>query len=407
MSPKPDPLKNWCQKLLAVLLLAAASSNAADAQSHLQKETPQLAPTITAVQNNTATGAHVTLKGEVDVLGSYCEAVGLKLSSLKVPAVVEQVQSNSASFAANIAKNDKVLSAKVVDSRLCLLIERNGQKYQATIDPYRTLRPQTDGRDRHLSANALLSRGSFHARHPQLGGAHPFTAQIVAQIGPAGITQRRYPNCWFEASLAAVAATPDGQQTIASMISQNSPGNYIVVFPDSPQQFEVTSIDLAQFKIHDQAEWASIIECAEVKRYPDNVAEDDPRFNRPKIKKGLEMLTGENVQFTRPDECSEQQLQEIIEKSLDAGAPVVVATKSPAEDGGLPTMLTPNHAYSIIAFDRGSGLVTARNPMGTNSAFAKGTNPASTEFHYLDGGFVQMNLHALQLYCRFIAWPTN
>jgi len=40
---------------------------------------------------------------------------------------------------------------------------------------------------------------------------HPFTAEDIAHDGAHGIDQSRYPNCWFECSMSALAQLPRGQ----------------------------------------------------------------------------------------------------------------------------------------------------------------------------------------------------
>ncbi len=74
------------------------------------------------------------LYGKVDILNSTCADVGIKLSSKMLPATVESVQLGSLAYHANIAKDDKVLSAEIKNDKFCLSIERNGQKYNAEIN---------------------------------------------------------------------------------------------------------------------------------------------------------------------------------------------------------------------------------------------------------------------------------
>jgi len=76
--------------------------------------------------------------------------------------------------------------------------------------------------------------------------------------------------------------------------------DYRVVFPEDGGQFAVSPQDLLRLQLRDRATWAAVIECAARLRYPDNDAADGPQVNRPKIKTGLDLLTGTDSQFVRP-----------------------------------------------------------------------------------------------------------
>jgi hypothetical protein len=73
----------------------------------------------------------VLLQGSVDIIDTSCRAAGIELSSKKLPALVENVRLGSPALYAGIEKGDKVISAEISDTRLSVVIERNGQKFSA------------------------------------------------------------------------------------------------------------------------------------------------------------------------------------------------------------------------------------------------------------------------------------
>ncbi|MBX9690189.1 MAG: hypothetical protein K2X27_25985 [Candidatus Obscuribacterales bacterium] len=90
------------------------------------------------------------LYGSVDIINAACSAVGIKLSSGILPASIDTVKLGSTAYYSGVSKNDRVLSAKVENNFLNLLIERNGKKYMAKLDTT----PQT--RSRSLPAGTTF-----------------------------------------------------------------------------------------------------------------------------------------------------------------------------------------------------------------------------------------------------------
>jgi hypothetical protein len=90
---------------------------------------------VLAVENRIANVPRTTamLHGQVDIIVSSCSAAGLTLSSLTLPAVVEKVRLGSSALYAGVEKGDKILSAQKTDKKLCVLIERKGQKFYAQL----------------------------------------------------------------------------------------------------------------------------------------------------------------------------------------------------------------------------------------------------------------------------------
>jgi hypothetical protein len=216
------------------------------------------------------------------------------------------------------------------------------------------------------------------------------------------VDQGHNPNCWFESSLAAVAELPKGQQMIANMIGRDQ-SDLLVTFADDRQSYKVRPGDVAANRLRNRAQWASVMESAELARFPDNDPAYSPQIDKPKIIRGLEMLTGRQVFHGRPDQYSTDNLAALIQKCLSRHQPMVVASKSPGERGPVPELISPNHGYSILRYDAGSRMVTLRNPHGRENAAAGDQGGV----RYLADGIVQMDIPTLQTYYRFIAWTED
>lgn len=77
--------------------------------------------------------APIKLFGKVDIIGSSCAAAGITLSSNTMPATVDKLRLGSPAFYANIRKSDRVLSAKIDDNKLNLILERDGKRFTARL----------------------------------------------------------------------------------------------------------------------------------------------------------------------------------------------------------------------------------------------------------------------------------
>lgn len=89
-------------------------------------------------------------------------------------------------------------------------------------------------------------------------GDHPFSAAQVARDGAKGIDQGANPNCWFEASMAALAELPRGQRLLASMITYGGNGMYVVRFPGDGEEYKIDEQTLDRHGVRDTAQWASL-----------------------------------------------------------------------------------------------------------------------------------------------------
>lgn len=84
-------------------------------------------------------------------------------------------------------------------------------------------------------------------------GTLAFTPQQIAKDGASGIDQTINPNCWFEASVSALAELPRGQRLLASMIKIDSDDTYLVRFPGDGVEYKITELDLKRVGVKDKA----------------------------------------------------------------------------------------------------------------------------------------------------------
>jgi len=94
--------------------------------------------------------------------------------------------------------DDIILFAKPAEQKLILTVQRNSTVYTAEI-------PLSDS-----SANLHKVGVSTNRLNPT-SDSHPFSLQEIAFEGASGVEQGNYPNCWFEACLAALAQLPRGR----------------------------------------------------------------------------------------------------------------------------------------------------------------------------------------------------
>ena len=319
------------------------------------------------------------LRAETDSFASFCGRAGITLSGTKPPSVVLKVDYGSFAFWAGIQKDDRILSADAQQN--AIMIERNGRQYCAQL-PASAGAVNLQGRQLAM-ASAVPKFSSETAASNVPSSSQPFLPEAIARLGPNAVRQGSAPNCWFEAAMSAVSMSPKGQKLISQMISKNSTDSFRVQFPHDPQSFVVTGGDMARYGILDYDQWASILECAEREKFPDNDASEGPQVGIPLIYRGLCVLSGTEARFERPDNMSLGSLSALISSALSAQRPIIMATKSPQENGHLPQIVMPNHAYTILKFDSASGKLVLRNPYGS---------------------IEEVLLQDVPLYFRYISW---
>jgi hypothetical protein len=354
-----------------------------------------LTPAFALSGNASAPQQKFKLRAEIDTVASMCAGAGISIANSKLPAIALKVDYGSPGYWAGIQKDDRILSVDV--SKNEILIERDGKQYCARLDtaaanvPLRANQSNSaiPGNQFPSSipasqiASAIPATGPVKIPSNLADGNHPFSPQAIAEVGPNAVHQHGAPNCWFEASVSALAATQKGQVLLSQMITKNSNESFTVHFPNDPQSFTVTDQAIAQYRIQDVTDWARIIQCAERQKFPNTDASEGVRIGIPLIYRGLSVLTGTEAHFKRPDEMSAGEISTLLSHSLAASRPVVLASKSPQENGHLRQIVMPNHAYAVLAFDPSTETLTLKNPYGA---------------------IERINLNQVPQYFRYISW---
>ncbi|MCW5821373.1 MAG: hypothetical protein KIT34_01140 [Cyanobacteria bacterium TGS_CYA1] len=223
-------------------------------------------------------------------------------------------------------------------------------------------------------------------------GSLAFTPQQIAADGASGIDQAFNPNCWFEASMAALAALPKGQRLLASMIKVGDENTYIVRFPGDGQEYKITENDLNVVGVSDKSLWAALIECAQVKKFPDNDGSRD-------ISIGMGCITGCKAQSIDPEHSSLQELSSFIAGAVSSKNPIICATEAGYKTASMPDLVVNSHAYTIIGFDAASGMITMRNPHGKHSRkYTLAEDPNHRKFEWVGKGVFKMHISLFQKY---------
>jgi chromatin remodeling complex protein RSC6 len=180
-------------------------------------------------------------------------------------------------------------------------------------------------------------------------GDRAVEASEIAKTKSNAITQAEYPNCWFEASVAAVAEMPNGHEYLANMMIKTSPTSFRITFPGDKKCVNVFLDELDQFAVHDKAMWARLLDAACLKKYPGNEGVDNST--------GIAVLTGMPTHFINPS-AGGGGLRDVLAD--------ITSHKKPAIIGTLPDLrigtLVSNHAYTLMGYDKNTGVVTIRNP---------------------------------------------
>lgn len=254
--------------------------------------------------------------------------------------------------------------------------------------PQTSKRSNTDDDDDEESAATPKFTIDKSARR----GALAFTPQQIAADGASGIDQAFNPNCWFEASMAALAALPKGQRLLASMIKVGDENTYIVRFPGDGQEYKITENDLNVVGVSDKSLWAALIECAQVKKFPDNDGSRD-------ISIGMGCITGCKAQSLDPEHASLQELSSFIAGAVSSKNPIICATEAGYKTASLPDLVVNSHAYTIIGFDAASGMITLRNPHGKHSRkYTLADDPNHRKFEWIGKGVFKIHISLFQKY---------
>jgi hypothetical protein len=415
------PTMKKCSRLVPVAAFFACFSGVAVSAyaAGLEAEVPQYAPTG-FLQGQV--GASNDLP-QLTPYGFRCQ----KEADKQFPTRVIEVDYNSTASRQGLVVGDRILSASGDRAGYVMTIEREGKRYTLDLHAERAGSAPLNGNAALFSANAnklaMMPTSSSnllnaHANHQDqhLAGLHPFTAKDVALVGRDGVIQGRYPNCWFEACLSALAATPNGQREIAEVITA-TPGQYEVKLPGIENVVAVSDTSIDMMGLANRAKWASIIECAEREALPNNADSQKATQGYPAIQLGLEILTAQHVRAARASELSDTELSRIFQYGVNAKIPVVVSSKGPNEHHQPIQPITPDHAYSVVSFDPVSQCVTLRNPLGREEkprrlSSRRRQNFAQPEessqsygIQYLGGAYVSMDLASCRTFLRYVAYP--
>jgi len=207
-----------------------------------------------------------------------------------------------------------------------------------------------------------------------------FTAGQIAGDGPDGITPYvRYPDAGLECSMAALALLPRGQELLASSIRR--PGTdetYIVRFPNSARDYIITAASMEKYRMKDKALWASLIHSA--------VRESTAMS----LETGLSLLTGTHAEKILANNTTEQAVSQFISEAIKRKHPVVcLSVESPPE----PQLVERFAGYTITEFDAATGMITLRNPHGSNSRrFRLEDDPQHKRFEQLNDGYFKLHV---------------
>jgi len=233
---------------------------------------------------------------------------------------------------------------------------------------------------------------------------HPFTAQDIARDGAGGIDQGRNPNCWFEASISALAQLPRGQRLLADTIRSRQGNHYVVRFHNDGVEYTVSREDLIRNNINDKALWASLIECAEIKKFPQNTGANGVDNDQSRLEIGLGCITGRNAEVISPGNCDIEELSSFIGSAIKSQNPIVAATFGAAQLAIMPQILVPSHAYTVIDFEPSRNIVTIRNPHGRKSRmFQLSRDSQGIEFQQFGDGVIKIGLSTFQKYFHAVA----
>ncbi|MCA9818787.1 MAG: hypothetical protein KC652_27020, partial [Cyanobacteria bacterium HKST-UBA01] len=230
-------------------------------------------------------------------------------------------------------------------------------------------------------------------------GAFAFTAAQIAKDGANGIDQNINPNCWFEASMAALAELPRGQRLLATMIRYGGKDTYIVRFPGDGIEYKITRERMEQLGINDRSLWASIIETAQVMKFPGNAGANGESGMESRLAIGLGCITGCKAEIRHPANCSEGELSSFIGGAVSSKNPIVCGSWPASYIAHLPYIVVPQHAYTIIGFDPASKLITIRNPHGKNSTtFFLAGDTNHQKFEMKEDGVFKIHLSLFKVY---------
>ncbi len=248
-------------------------------------------------------------------------------------------------------------------------------------------------------ATAAAEKGAKHVK-----GACAFSPEEIAKQGAHAIDQSRYPNCWFESSMSALAMLPRGQRLLSNMIHYGEGDKYVVRFPGDGVEYIVSKEDADDAGITNKALWASLLECAQIKKFPNNQGAEGAYSDKSRLDVGMGCITGAKAEEIMLANASPSELTSFIGGAIRSQNPIIACTQSERTIGSLPELVFGSHAYTIISIDSAKNMVTMRNPHGAGSRrFFLPGDPQHLKFEQLDDGVFRINMELLPSYFYSVA----
>jgi hypothetical protein len=242
------------------------------------------------------------------------------------------------------------------------------------------------------------------------------TKDPLESITPDAIKQGRIGDCYFEASLAAVAKS--NPELIKNAIKDNHDGTYTVTFPGDPNsKITVSAPTEAEVGLYNSSGsngiWASIMEKAygQYKGEHQHFWQSSNGTAQSNADGGgwpadvLKLLTGSEVSSISSDDspATKAELARQLEAAFASNPPKAVACISDSNSNfdewfrHLPETtqanFQKNHAYTITGFKpdgHGGGTVTIRNPWGGGENSTEGTISIPLDVYLKN--FTQVNI---------------
>ncbi|MBP9090672.1 hypothetical protein KBI23_06545 [bacterium] len=245
------------------------------------------------------------------------------------------------------------------------------------------------------SSSAVATLGSSAAasgpKTVRKKGAFVFTPEDIAREGANGIDQTDAPNCWFECGMSALAQLPKGQRMLARMITYGDGDSYVVRFPGDGKEYKITKADLEEEGVKCTALWASLLDYAQRKKFPNNAGAEGTDGNMSRLHVGLSCITGCRTDVIHPGHSNNQELASFIYSAVSSGNPITAGTANRIGRRTVPVFEC--HAYTITGFDPARNMITIRNPHGHKShQFTFDEDPRHLQFEPLEDGVFKMHM---------------
>jgi hypothetical protein len=358
------------------------------------------------------------------------ESVGIKTiiqQGVKDRLIIDKVRLGSAAYYKGVSEGDEIASVKPSEAGFNLTFMRAGRIYQVFLQSQLVPRqnsPAETAADRYLQEiekeigtiqQKRIAEAEEERTAPERAkkmekeamknettakiGESPVSKSEIEKSGGSVIKQAAYPNCWFEAALAAVIRMPHGHELIAGMMKKTGEHTFRVTFPGDKKYIEVNSDDLRDMGVHDKALWARILDCGCLKKFPGNEGVSNDT--------GIRILTGMPTYYVDPSGSPAAEIASILDKACSQRQPMIMGTSPESRITCLPA----NHAFTVLGFDKNSGVVTLQNPWNGDPLFFKQPDLGKTKpigeaqgVRDLGNGIVQVSLDAVTANFNGICW---